>query len=347
MDTAEQTATSGASHELLASLCARQFAEYLAKAHKNEDDAARGDDPDAIHDLRVAIRRIRTALQVLEDAPGADAKRLRALRKDLRPLAHALGEARDLDLMLANLDAFAEDHGGADASLTAMRSLLAERRADRQHNVRRILGKRKTQHALAGIKHLSEHDATAAQDDDPSLVAVRAFAGGAIWRRYGPVLAFERKFPTPSLDQWHRLRITCKQVRYTLEFFADALGPGVEPLITALTSAQDHLGALQDARSRNELLESLADKANATDRTTPGANGTKSHASSESGAHHSDHRSDYRSDHHADALTGLAAAYAQAQAGERDRLLAGAPDEWHAVAGVPFRRDLALLIAAL
>lgn len=366
-DDAPPMSPTEASHELLPSLAARRFADYLDKARKNEDDAAHGDDPDAIHDLRVAIRRMRTALGMLEDAPGFDAKESRSLRKDLRPLSHALGAARDLDLMLANLDAFAEHAGGSegnssagdsegspDSGLAAIRDALVDRRANAQKRVRKVLARRKTQRALHGVEQMTAHEEKAAKQADQHntepeavQVMVRAYAGGAIWRAYGTILAFERNQPNPTLDQWHRLRINSKQMRYILEFFADALGPGSDPLIAALTRAQDELGALQDARSRNDVLHSLAHDLPANHNHHAGHNHRAGHAGHNNHAGHSDAGSQAGDTSNDQLPTGAASDYAGALVAERDKLTAGAPDQWHAVADITFRRDLASLIAEL
>jgi CHAD domain-containing protein len=53
--------------------------------------------------------------------------------------------------------------------------------------------------------------------------------------------------PDVPLTRLHQLRIASKGLRYTLEFFADVLGPGAQSLIEQMKQLQDHLGNLQDA----------------------------------------------------------------------------------------------------
>jgi CHAD domain-containing protein len=60
--------------------------------------------------------------------------------------------------------------------------------------------------------------------------------------------------PDPPLARLHALRIACKRLRYTLEFFEEVLGPGTKVLIKEIVSMQDHLGALQDAVVASEIL---------------------------------------------------------------------------------------------
>jgi CHAD domain-containing protein len=52
----------------------------------------------------------------------------------------------------------------------------------------------------------------------------------------------------------HALRIECKRLRYTLEFFCEVLGPEVEQVIEQVVQLQDHLGNLHDADVANAML---------------------------------------------------------------------------------------------
>ena len=52
----------------------------------------------------------------------------------------------------------------------------------------------------------------------------------------------------------HALRIECKRLRYTLEFFREVLGSEVEEVITEVVRLQDHLGDLNDADVANAML---------------------------------------------------------------------------------------------
>ena len=82
---------------------------------------------------------------------------------------------------------------------------------------------------------------------EPGIVErVRDFAGSAIWRRYELWRAYEVVLPNATSETLHQARIAGKRFRYTLEFFADALGPNVEQALTPLIALQENLGTLQD-----------------------------------------------------------------------------------------------------
>jgi CHAD domain-containing protein len=79
---------------------------------------------------------------------------------------------------------------------------------------------------------------------------------GVLYADMGTVWAFEGQLggPDTPLPRFHALRIACKGLRYTLEFFEDVLGPGARPLIKRVKRLQDHLGDLQDAVVTSGIL---------------------------------------------------------------------------------------------
>lgn len=75
------------------------------------------DDVEAVHDMRVATRRVRAALEVFE--PCFPRKRHRKALKRVKALADALGVRRDLDVEIALLESLAAEVGGADGEALA------------------------------------------------------------------------------------------------------------------------------------------------------------------------------------------------------------------------------------
>ena len=62
------------------------------------------------------------------------------------------------------------------------------------------------------------------------------------------------------MELLHRLRIDCKRLRYTLEFFQELLGPDATRLAKEMTRAQDHLGLLNDARTSAKWLDGFVEE---------------------------------------------------------------------------------------
>jgi CHAD domain-containing protein len=100
-------------------LRARELAEHA-------DGVLDVTDIERVHDMRVATRRLRAALEVFE--PCFPRKRLRAALREVKALADALGERRDRDVTLEELDRYAAGIGAADRP--GVRSLAAQLRAE-------------------------------------------------------------------------------------------------------------------------------------------------------------------------------------------------------------------------
>lgn len=82
------------------------------------------DDVERVHDMRVATRRLRAALEIFE--PCFPRKRRRKALKKVKALADALGERRDADVEIALLEGLVEE--AAEADRGALRDLIAELR---------------------------------------------------------------------------------------------------------------------------------------------------------------------------------------------------------------------------
>jgi CHAD domain-containing protein len=99
---------------------------------------------------------------------------------------------------------------------------------------------------------------------DPHPYRVRHVAPVAIYERLAAVRAYDEwlrpagpDMPGPPLERLHALRIACKGLRYTLEFFREVLGPNSKAVIKEIVKMQDHLGNLQDAVVASDILRNF------------------------------------------------------------------------------------------
>ncbi len=106
-------------------------------------------DIERLHDMRVATRRLRAALEVFE--PCFSGKRFRAALREVRGLADALGERRDLDVAIAALEDFAAAVPTADRG--GVRGLINDLRSE-QRTVNQALGPQVTAERLESLRRL-------------------------------------------------------------------------------------------------------------------------------------------------------------------------------------------------
>lgn len=242
-------AAQGARHELR-----RTFEKMLAC----EDDLRNDAEPvRAVHEMRVVLRRLRAALQIL--APLDQARRLQRFRRGLRRIATTLGGVRDLDVLIGAMDQTAitlpaAEHQAIAATVKTLRAARTQAWQRLEHDL--------TSARYTALKHDIAEFLTStrerANEETGRPLRVRDIAGSAIWRIYEQLRAFEPVLASdPHDDARHRARIAGKRLRYSLDLFADALGPRTEPLVAQLATLQEQFGQLQDAVAARTQLAGL------------------------------------------------------------------------------------------
>jgi triphosphatase len=218
--------------------------KHWRKFLKNEQGAREGD-MEAVHDMRVATRRLRAMLLVLADV--YDEREVSRLRKGLRRVAASLGVVRDAEVWLAAVDEYAAGRAPEErAGLDALTDALVERRDTGRRELIRELESGRTRRLRRVVQSFVDEPGAGVRPDSAQL-RVRDRAGSALWARYEAVRAFEPVMPVAPVEVLHELRIAGKYLRYTFELFEDALDEDAQALHAELVGAQDHLGALHDA----------------------------------------------------------------------------------------------------
>lgn len=221
-----------------------------------------GEDPEELHDMRVATRRLRAALALFS---GVLPVRAQVFREELGWLGRLLGTVRDLDVQLEGLaeppdanvgwstDAGPENHDPLE-ELTVL--------LDRERDAARAA-------MLSGLdsvrwERLSRGMASMVQQGPARrLVATRTPAvigmPDLIVERHTAVAkAAKRAKKSGVVGDFHRLRIRCKRLRYALEFSAEVYGGRTSRYVRQLTALQDELGLMQDAEVASVRLADLA-----------------------------------------------------------------------------------------
>ncbi|MDQ2807427.1 MAG: CHAD domain-containing protein [Chloroflexota bacterium] len=221
----------------------------VERLHAIEEIGPVHTNPESIHDMRVATRRMRAALPIFRayERGGIAGP----LQRGVRDLTHALGAVRDLDVLIDHAQEFrAALPPDQQADLDG---LLTRWRADHdkaQHALADLLDSadyRRLKKKLRAFVHSTPQDAPRFDGDTPQPYQVRHVAGGAIWTQYEAMRAYEAIMDEITIPQLHALRISGKYLRYTLEFFREVLPDAAGVLIRDVVEMQDQLGALHDA----------------------------------------------------------------------------------------------------
>ena len=234
--------------DLLAEAGRKVLRFHLARMLAREEGTRTGVRIEDLHGMRVATRRMRAAWRVFGDGFRLD--RTRRMRSRLRVLAARLGAVRDLDVLIEAAQAHQATLPDVQAAAfdPLVRAWAENREIARQLMVRELDSGAYTRLVDEyRIFVTSEGAAVLAPASPVSPHRVRDTAGSRIWLAYEQVRGYESVLRWADIETIHQLRIAAKWLRYTLEFFREALGPEVDQLVPRVVALQDHLGWLHDA----------------------------------------------------------------------------------------------------
>jgi inorganic triphosphatase YgiF len=228
----------------------------------NEAAARDGRDPEGLHQLRVALRRLRSALSLFRPALGEAARA--AWREELRWLLGPLGPARDLDVFASETVPPVQAARPGDPALAALSAVEAERRREAQRGVREILdSERYGSLALRLACWVARRGWRQGADVDVLLLQrqpVATFATTILKKRHRRVRKKGRGFAHLDAEARHELRIAFKKLRYGTEFFASLFPEKrVAPYRKAAARMQEILGHFNDVAVADRLARDLLD----------------------------------------------------------------------------------------
>jgi CHAD domain-containing protein len=234
--------------DLLAEAGRKVLRFHLARMLAREEGTRTGLRIEDLHGMRVATRRMRAAWRVFGD--GFRLGRTRRMRRRLREVAARLGAVRDLDVLIQAAEAHRATLPEDD---TAAFAPLVHAWSDDRETARLLLMRELDSSAYSRLVEeyrifvTAEGAAVLAPASPVAPHRVRDTAGSRIWLAYEQVRGYESVLRWADIETIHQLRIAGKWLRYTLEFFREALGPEVDQLIPRVVALQDHLGWLHDA----------------------------------------------------------------------------------------------------
>jgi triphosphatase len=239
----------------IAEVAMANLRRYLAAWHLHEPGARLGDDPEELHDLRVAGRRLDAVLRQFQSFLPPEFLKVRTT---LKSVLTALGHARDLDVAIGELQIFHRKlpKSGRVALEPLKEHLISERDRARaqmlsvldsiwvQKNLQEL-----TSLLTAPIAALETSATDLALHTSPGLIRQRFRK----LRKRADLLGADS-----STDEYHEVRGQVKKLRYVLEAVAALYGKPANDMIRALRRWQENLGLQQDAAVAMQRLNNLA-----------------------------------------------------------------------------------------
>jgi CHAD domain-containing protein len=232
------------------------------------DPEVRRDQPDSVHKMRVAARRLRSALATFK--PLLDAESSDDLRAELKWLAGILGEARDAEVMRDRITTMeAEDAADVEADVEAdagaaddLSRELGARFRTAHLDVLRTLDSARYFRLLDSLDALLDSPSWTSAAQEPARKVLPALVRRD-WRRVKKRAA-AAKHSSTSVEQdakLHQVRKASKRLRYDCESLSPVFGKSARKLGAAAEEVQDVLGQHQDSVVSQELLRELAAQA--------------------------------------------------------------------------------------
>lgn len=234
------------------------FSGCITQMQDNEIGVLQGEDPESIHQMRVGMRRLRSALRLFARwIPFPP-----TLEQELGWLASELGAARDADVLADGTLPKAIEICPQEAELLALRDVVStiacEKRQQAAAAVASVRHSRLMLRLVAWL-HTSHWRESLTETARGCLAAPLARRATRILAcRHKKLIKLGRRLTESTPEVRHEVRIAAKKARYATEFF-QSLYPSrrVKRYVSGLEALQDRLGWLNDAAVADSLLREL------------------------------------------------------------------------------------------
>lgn len=232
----------------------RSFDFYFKNLLWNEKGTRTGGDPEFLHYLRVASKRLRVSLSIFgKYFPEDDISRY---KNELKSLAPILGKARDTDVYLEFLNEKASGEMPLDELnvFNRYKNFFLNRRKLRQKAVLKKLESEDYKRFAGEFANFISRASITGNGIGESRV--NEIIDGEISAKVEKLIAHSKKLTMKSSDsKLHKFRIRCRKLRYSVEIFLNITGTRGEGLDRMLIELQRSLGSHHDAVTAGQKLE--------------------------------------------------------------------------------------------
>lgn len=240
------------------------IAAHLARhsrALRRADIMVRRDEPDSVHQMRVAARRLRSGLKVF--SPLVDTEWADALRAELSWVAGNLGDYRDAEVLLSRLEChldLLEDDLDTSAALALIRGELNATMSRARADALQMLDSKRYLDLHAQLVDAAASPVTTADADRPGRDVLPPLATKA-WKKLAKecdrLLRDELSGNGAPDEEWHETRILAKKARYAVEVLAPVFGSEANRFAKKLAEVTEVLGEHQDAAIAKDRVEEI------------------------------------------------------------------------------------------
>lgn len=235
------------------------LALQTGRMKRHESGSRTGEDIESVHQMRVAIRRMRSLFKLIGKhyRPRTVTKYSRGLRR----IARALGRVRDLDVLILDLENYRESLPESDAIAfdELIDSLDFRRRAHRER-LNSLFDSKSYIGFVRQIDRLCKKRGRGAAPlpEAKAPHQVRHVLPLMLHECLARVRAYDTVLPASDDTVLHALRVEYKQLRYAIEFFLPLLGTSANHFLREVKAMQEILGRINDIAVFSEYLRGIA-----------------------------------------------------------------------------------------
>lgn len=236
--------------------CAQAFAGILcaisSQVLANRKAVLETEDPDAAHQLRIDLRRLRSALRALR--PLMDGPSLRTFERSAQELGRSVAPLRNADVLISDIYGVMQIPAPETTGITALRDALIEHREAKRREVRAALG------GPVWTKlelYLSLWPLTLDESGSPALERqIDKHARKVLRKSWKQCASYGQDINGLDEERRHDMRKALKQLRYQIEIFSPLFpNKAVDRFVGQLKALQNLFGYVNDAQMASRLIE--------------------------------------------------------------------------------------------
>ena len=236
------------------------FARQIRRMKRHEAGSRSGADIESVHQMRVAIRRMRSLFNLI--GVYYRRKTVAEFERGLRETARALGAIRDLDVLILDLQAFqAELPPDSQVPLDPVIATLEERRSTCRVRLNKLFDSKRYSRFLRRFQRLTKGAGRGARKvkrgETPHQL--RHVLPPLLHEVLARVRAYDTVLPASDDSTLHALRVEYKGLRYALEFFQPILGSSAGAFLSQVKAMQEILGRINDIAVFSQYVAGLDD----------------------------------------------------------------------------------------
>ena len=230
--------------------------ECITHLESNRDIVLKEADIEGVHQMRVALRRLRSAFSLFKECLNSEESLL--ILTEVKWLASKLGKVRDLDVLITETLPIVSEYSNSHNGLLVFSKQARQARRVVSKDMQEAIMSQRYHRLLLTLSSWLESERLLEQHNKADHIKLLKFSKNAFKKFHKRLMQSKPRFKEMQPEDRHKVRITAKKLRYAMEFFYN-LYPSEEigKYIKKLAKLQDSLGQMNDISVTGVQLKSI------------------------------------------------------------------------------------------